>query len=266
MTGVGTARNHQSALKLAADWLLDTKGKHLHNMNHDDAYEYLTLRCMTVGQSAVDLGRQAMNMHLFKEDPIPFFASSLTRDLKSRAYNCEQISLLLEHASPALSLSIRIAQYAGLRAFELITIAPQDMLEESQRDAWCEERFMGRDGDIAYVVSGKGGLRRRVLLSKELSAALMMNIRECPIMIRDRKVNHTSYFNLLGGANFSAQFSKLSMKVLGKSYGAHGLRHSYAKNRVHELVCRGLTYAQALQAVSNEVGHFSTANTKVYLR
>lgn len=266
ITGVGTARNYQSGLKLAGDWLLDSKGKHLQNMNRDDACEYLTLRALTVGQSAVDLARQAINMHFFQNDPIPFFPSTKIRVLKNRAYCDQQIALLLMKANPSLSLSIRLAHYAGLRAFELITLAPQNMLNESQRDAWCDERFMGREGDDIYIVHGKGGLCRRVMLSRSLSEELMTHLREHPIKVKDRKVIHTSFFNLLGGVNFSTQFSKLSKEVLGKSYGAHGLRHSYVQSRVRDLICRGLSYEQALQAVSNEVGHFDTANTEAYLR
>ncbi len=37
---------------------------------------------------------------------------------------------------------------------------------------------------------------------------------------------------------------------------AHGLRHSYAQERMQELLGRGVSYNQARELVSQELGHF----------
>lgn len=266
ITSVGTARNHASALKLAGDWLLESKGKHLKNMTADDAAEYLCLRAMTVGQSAVDLARQAINFHLLHKAPVPFVSAQVQRELTNRAYTRAQIELLVLEASPKLKLSISLALDAGLRAHELITISTPQDLNESQRRGWVSNRFAGRDHDANFVVHGKGGLCRSVKITAPLADTLMEQVRPTMLAVSDRGVNYDSYFNLVGGSNFSMQFSKLSMAVLGFSHGAHGLRHSFAQARLHDLMCIGLKYTNALDILSNELGHFSTSNTLAYLR
>ena len=77
--GVSTAHSHTRSLKVTGDWLHTYKGKHLENLSEEDAAIYLSLRAMTVGQSAVDLDRQALNFHLFYENPIPFITSTIRR-------------------------------------------------------------------------------------------------------------------------------------------------------------------------------------------
>jgi integrase len=264
--GVSTAHAHTRSLKAVGDWMHSTTGKHLKNLNEDDALVYLTARALTVGQSAVDLDRQAINFHLLYENPIPFVASTIERKLTNRAYTEAQIDLLIADASEKMQFSIRVAADAGLRAMELITIAPADWLEESTRDAWSTERFLGRENDVAFVVRGKGGLYRQVRLSPSLAEQLMMRVRPFPITVVDRKVTHKSFFDLTSGVNFSQQFSSLSKRVLGMSNGGHGLRHTFAQSRLRDLMCRGLSFEDALRVLSNELGHFSSNNTFAYLR
>lgn len=266
ITSYGTARNHRTALKCAADWLIRSKGKHLRNLNAVDAQEYLSFRATVVGQSAVDLSRQAINFHLLRETPIAYIPSIFPREFEDRGYTDGEIGLLLAAASPRLNFSIRLAVGAGLRALELITLAPPECLNESERDAWHAQRFLGRQTDIPFIVHGKGGLRRQVRLSPGLASELFLQLRSSPVQKRDREIFHTSHFDLVGGVNFSMQFSILSERVLGLSHGAHGLRHTFAQRRLHSLLCHGLSYEDALQVLSNELGHFSTSNTLAYLR
>ncbi len=53
---------------------------------------------------------------------------------------------------------------------------------------------------------------------------------------------------------------------LGRSTGAHGLRHSYAQERLDELQRAGLSQDLALTTVSQEMGHFRAEITETYLR
>ena len=264
--GVSTAHAHTRSLKSVADWMHANNGKHLPNLNEEDAFNYLTLRALTVGQSAVDLDRQAINFHLLYEDPIPFLASTVERRLTNRAYTSAQIDLLIANATADMQFSIRVAADAGLRAMELITIATTDQLEESKRDAWSAERFLGRENDAVFIVRGKGGLYRQVRLSPMLAEQLMKRARPFPTTVSDRALNHKSFFDLTAGVNFSQQFSSLSKKVLGMSNGGHGLRHTFAQSRLRDLMCRGLSFEDALRVLSNELGHFSSNNTFAYLR
>ena len=60
--------------------------------------------------------------------------------------------------------------------------------------------------------------------------------------------------------------SAAAKRVLGWSEGAHGLRHSYAQERLQELQRQGLRWEYALETVSQEMGHFRPQITEVYLR
>ena len=59
--------------------------------------------------------------------------------------------------------------------------------------------------------------------------------------------------------------SAASERVLGWSTGAHGLRHSYAQERMAELQA-SLSRDAALTTVSQEMGHFRPEITETYLR
>lgn len=85
-------------------------------------------------------------------------------------------------------------------------------------------------------------------------------------LVRDRSADLDSFYDLLNGQAFSDAFSSLSSGVLGFSYGAHGLRHGFAQRRRDELLCMGLSFDEALEVLSQELGHFDTKNTLSYLR
>ena len=70
---------------------------------------------------------------------------------------------------------------------------------------------------------------------------------------------------VLGGP-MSANDEAASDRTMGRSTGAHGLRHSYAQERMTELQNRGLLREVALETVSQEMGHFRPEITEAYLR
>ncbi|MDO9084049.1 MAG: hypothetical protein Q7U56_12290, partial [Humidesulfovibrio sp.] len=48
--------------------------------------------------------------------------------------------------------------------------------------------------------------------------------------------------------------------------GTHGLKHSFAQERMHEAVEAGLSHEEAKQAVANEIAHNRMDSVDVYLR
>lgn len=266
ITSVMTAEAHKSALRQYAKWLLTSRqGKHLKNSNVLDAQAYLQQRAKTKRQSTVDLDRQAINFHLHSDQPLNYLLANVPTVAQNRAYTPRQLSLLVRYASPTLALSIRLAVEAGLRDMEIISIAPFGALKPSVRD-WHPHLFFGRQSDTTYSVWGKGGLCRTVKVSVTTAAEIDKKFRSMPILKKNRKANLTSHFDLLGGQEFSKQFGTLSQKVLGFSYGSHGLRHSFAQLRRNALLCLGLTPVEAFTVVSQELGHFSIKNTLAYMR
>jgi integrase len=163
------------------------------------------------------------------------------------------------------SLATQIAHNAGLRAHELLTIRPATERQASTHREWSADRFAGRDGE-RYTVEGKGGLVREVLLSKELARQLETTRLAEPRQVTDRGVNYTQNYNIGGGRAWSQSFSAASQRELGFSNGAHGLRHSYAQERMEELQRSGMNYEDAKGTVAQEVGHFDKETTEAYLR
>jgi integrase len=278
ISSIGTARNHEDALTVFAKWLAQNKKKVLKNFDDNDVAEFMTERALICSQSACDLSRQAINLNLLFENPIPFVASTVETILTHRAYHPKQIEELIAKANKNLALSVNIANSAGLRCMELATISELldicdiSVMNGTQLDTfedprnWSPKRFFGRESEESFLVHGKGGLRREVRLARQVAVLLRTRVRDEMKIVKDRRINHSSYFELLCGNNFSQQFSRHSYKVLGHSNGAHGLRHSFAKRRIQELMILGLSFEEAIIILSNELGHFASKNTFVYLR
>ena len=265
ISGVLTEVAHVSSLTQYAKWLIETKEKHLKNSNIADAQKYLEYKASTCLQSTVSLACQSINFHILRASPIPFVAAKTATIPKDRAYTRKQIDLLVEMAHPALGLAILLAEDAGLREMELLSIAEVLSLNESDRP-WCQERFSGRSDDVAFVVWGKGRLVRQVRLSESLAERMRELLRPFPVRVAHRTAHLISHFELLGGHLLSSQFGRLSMHILGFSNGAHGLRHSFAQRRRNELLCCGFSLDEAVLILSQELGHFSIKNTIAYLR
>ena len=260
---VGTARGYGNSLKGSARYMQDNRLGDLRNMTREIAMQYLTYRAAIVSQKTLDLDRQAIQMHLgIKLDVIK---SEKETHLSTRSYTASQIERIASAQSERNALATQIAHCAGLRAHELLTIRPASEQKASTHREWTPERFTGRDGE-RYTVEGKGGLVREVLLSKELAARLEATRLVEPRPVVDREVNYTQYYDIGGGRAWSQSFSAASQRELGFSTGAHGLRHSYAQERMEELQRNGMNYDDAKGTVAQEVGHFASDTTEAYLR
>ena len=106
------------------------------------------------------------------------------------------------------------------------------------------------------------------ILAKNLGLAVNLSeVFEEWFNIQMDKIGHE--LNMIGtggGQTWSQSFSAASKMELGFSNGAHGLRHSYAQNRMKELQLSGMRYDEARRTVAQEVGHFDKKTTEAYLR
>ena len=268
---VGSVRNYEQALTTVADYCQQMKLPSLRGMSIDDAITYLELRGQIVGQKTLDLERQALQImlhHVSKVLPensrLPVIKSEQQQVLKSRAYTERQVEIVAGKQFASNSLATQLSYAAGLRAHELLTLARFNERSADKRPA-NEHKWAGRDG-VLYTVQGKGGLIRQVLLPTKLAEELELHHRTQPITVRDREINYLSRYNIAGGQRWSNSFSAASKRALGWSRGAHGLRHSYAQQRMYELQMQGLVRTVALETVSQEMGHFRPEITETYLR
>lgn len=260
---VGTARNYQQALKGFADYVRNNRLGDLRSATKEIASQYLTDRSVQVGQKTLDTDRQAIQMHLGAS--LDVIRSEKETHLSTRSYTTVQIERIASAQSERNSLATLIAHCAGLRAHELMTIRPANERPASSHRDWCADRFSGREG-TRYTVEGKGGLIREVLLSNQVSRKLETKRLSEPSQVADRGVKYTQFYDLGGGQSWSQSFTAASQRELGFSNGAHGLRHSYAQDRMEELQQRGMSYEEAKGIVAQEVGHFDPDTTEAYLR
>jgi integrase len=260
---LGTARGYEQALKGFANYLRQHRLEDLRSTTEQEARHYLAERSILVGQKTLDLDRQAIQIHLGQK--LEIVCSSKESTLFTRSYTPTQVERIAHAQSEANSLATRLAYHAGLRAHELLTLRPAGERIASGHRQWCADRFSGREGD-RYTVVGKGGLVREVVLSQELVTALEARRLEEPRLVIDWDVHYSQHYDIGGGRAWSQSFSSASKRELGFSKGGHGLRHSYAQERMAELQQQGMGYDQAKATVVQEVGHFDKETTEVYLR
>lgn len=260
---VGTARGYEQALKGATEYVQEHRLGDLRSLTVEIAQQYLADRAAIVSQKTLDIDRQAMQMHLGVR--LEVVKSELETHLTTRSYTATQVERIASAQSERNSLATQIAHNAGLRAHELLTIRLANERPPSTHREWSAERFAGREGE-RYTVEGKGGLVREVLLSRELAAQLEATRLGEPRQVTDRGVNYTQHYNIGGGRAWSQSFSAASQRELGFSNGAHGLRHSYAQERMEEMQRGGMNYDDAKGTVAQEVGHFDKETTEAYLR
>lgn len=266
---IGTARAYQQSLTQAAQWMKDhgyLDG--LHRMTSEQAQYYLAERSEHVSQSTLDLDRQALQTlpRIDKLDRVRAEVHHTPLASDGRAYTPHQVEMIAAAQSPRNALATEIAHAAGLRAHELFTLRKVDEQPASTHRSWSDDRFTGRDDQERYSVIGKGGLVREVALPYDLAERLEARRLNDPVQVTDRHVHYEQHYDLGGGKNWSQSFSAASQRELAWSTGAHGLRHAYAQERLDELQACGVTYPDALQVVSQEMGHFRADITEVYLR
>lgn len=268
---LGTARGYTNALTRVAEFVKAERLGSLRDMTPERAIAYLEQRGEEVGQKQLDMERQAMQSmmqnltgQLDAKERLTVVKSEHEQILSSRSYTSEQVSMVATAQRENNALSTQLAHSAGLRGHELLTLRRIEERNPSDRPARVE-KFLGRDGE-RYTVKGKGGLVREVLLPSHLARQLESKRLDSPQKVTDRGIHYAQYYAINGGNKWSSSFSKASERALGWSSGAHGLRHSYAQERVHELQASGLSRHVALETVSQELGHFRPDITEVYLR
>ena len=268
---LGSVRSYEQALKNVAV-AMALQGKHLRDLSPERALSYLEQRAEEVGQKSLDMERQAIQ-HMFWHvslqlpvgETLKVVKSEHPQILLSRAYTHDQVQAIADNQKSQNSLGTHLAYNGGLRATEIFTLLPVSERSADRRAATLEEKFIYREG-LIYTVIGKGGLTREVLISYNLAQQLEERRLERPIVVTDRKIYYRQHYNLQGGRNWSQSFSRASKNVLGWSHGAHGVRHSYAQERMDELRNNGFPREKALQVVSQELGHFRSDIVEIYLR
>jgi integrase len=271
---IRTLQNYIGCLKLAGEWAKSKHGlRHLTEITPALGQAYLKHRAgAKISQRQLDLDRKVLEMVTGKGS-LQRVEAIATIKHGSRFYTPEQIRMVQEAQTESNALATRIAHEAGLRAHELLTLRRSDEDEPSRHRRWRPERFTGREG-VRYIVTGKGGLKREVWLSRPTASLLEERRLDTPREVVDRGIRYRQVYDISGGNRWAVSFSAASERALGWSRGAHGLRHSYAQERMRELQGlrdsegrpAGLYYRDAKEVVSQELGHFREDIVNTYLR
>ena len=215
-----------------------------------------------IGQKQLDNDRLSMQRIVGKLERVK---TDKPQKLETRAYSGEQAMLVAERQHPRNALATKLIFNAGLRAHELLTIMRADEAKPTTARQWRDDLFHGRMG-VRYVVIGKGGLSREVMINQALAHELEARRLPVPINVKDRQINYQRSYDIGGGQPWSNSFSALSRNVLGWSNGGHGLRHAFVHDRYEHLLHLGYTTKDAKAIVSQELGHFRTSVIEIYLR
>ena len=264
---IGTARGYTNCLKKVARYVNQQFNISLRELTPEQAKQYLDVRSEEVGQKTLDQERQAIQAMMLNVTKALDISDKKEIE-KGRAYTSQQVSMIASAQSEKHAIATQIAHAAGLRAHELYTLKPlhdREVEYRKEREETKTTLFHARNG-IRYTVVGKGGLEREVLIPVHLVEKLESRRLAQPQQVKDRGVFYRSHYNIGGGNNWSSSFSAASKRTLFRSSGAHGVRHSYAQERMRELQRAGLSMSLAYKTVSHELGHLREGITKVYLR
>ncbi|MEM7504971.1 MAG: site-specific integrase, partial [Pseudomonadota bacterium] len=245
---IHSVRTHQkylACLTQAGQWARTETGLgYLSRLPIPVAQAYLEKRVADgIGQKQLDADRNALEF-ITGRGSLARVRALTPPTRTSRAYTPEQAAAIAAHQRGENALSTQIAFDAGLRAHELFTLQRADEAAASGHRRWRADRFAGRAG-VRYVVVGKGGLRREVLLDRALADRLEARRLDTPRAITDRGVHYVQHYAISGGKRWSQSVADAAHRVLGWSTGAHGLRHSYAQRRLLALQDRGVDYESA---------------------
>ncbi|MFA0159272.1 integrase [Vibrio sp. 10N.261.46.A3] len=240
--------------------------RNINNLNQKRAKAWLKIRKDEICKKSLQNEKKVLERILSINKPgvkLALPSGLKDREKTNRAYPITSIEKIMNRQQARTRLSTKLCYQAGLRAKEIYTLRRIDELSPSTQRQWRDDLFAGLEGE-KYVVNGKGGLLRAVMIPTELAKELEIYRLDSPIQIKDRKADILTHYNLVGGIRFTNAFYNMSTKVLGYSHGAHGLRYTYAQQRMGDNN-PGNTYETNKLIVSQELGHFRSDITDHYL-
>ena len=262
---LATLKKYELSLAKAGTWIQQQFGvKRFNHITTQQAKAYLDYRRSEVGQKQLSADRIALE-RCRKVGTLDRVLSEVKSEKTGRAYKPQQIDRIAKRQAPHNRLATKIAYAAGLRAKELQTLKRAEDGAPSHHRQWRDDRFRGRSGE-RYLVVGKGGLVREVLIPSDLARDLEKRRLDEPRTLKDRDLIYHTRYDIGGGKAWSKSVSMASKRELGWSRGAHGLRHTYTQERLKEMQNQGYSYQEAKLVLSQELGHFRPDVVNTYLR
>jgi len=190
---------------------------------------------------------------------------------QSRAYTSDQIHEVQRFLTPNARLASQIILESGCRAKDLATLrlASEAPLKHARLHKLDPNRFIGRETWIQIKFIGKGGHEYLSTISPRTADQLATIRLGQPKDFKERGQTNTicyQYYDLIAGKYLSEQWSKASVHALGFSHGIHGLRHTYAQQRIFALLELGIPLIITKQWTAQTLGHYRGDVINTYLR
>ncbi len=168
-------------------------------------------------------------------------------------------------------LAVQILLESGCRAKDLasLCLAAERPAKNARLNKLHTDRFLGREHWVQVTFIGKGGHEYTSAISPETAAKLEEVRLPIPRDFRERgqaNVVTRQYYDLPAGFKFSRLWSEACMQALYSSRGLHGLRHTFAQQRLREMLQAGMTWDKARECVSQLMGHYRASEINTYCR
>ena len=270
-----TVNRYIGDLARAAQWMAQQFGiTQLKDITQAQAQAYIDLRCQQSIRAATlqGYGMALKTLPQVKQLSLPSKRADPNSKPKStRAYTLAQIQKIQSCLPLLAQLSVQIILESGCRAQDLasIRLASEAPLIRAQYAKLRPERFTGREDWITVKFIGKGGHEYLSTLSPDTIKQLQQHRLPHPIAYRDRGQDNAvcqQYYDLPAGNYLSKLWTAAAKHMLDGSHGIHGVRHTYAQQRMAQLQDAGMTWQLAKTCVSQTMGHYRAKEVDTYLR
>jgi integrase len=194
------------------------------------------------------------------------------RPKERRAYTLDQIKEIQKNLpSFAARLATQVIVESGCRSQDLASMCLESErpLRNARLTKLHPDRFAGREDWVKVSFIGKGGHEYTSTISAELAKEVtkfrLYEARDFRERNQDNVVTK-QYYDIPAGKRLSLIWTDASKRTFGFSRGIHGLRHTFAQERVKAMQALDVAWDKILECVSQQMGHYRAEQVGVYLR
>jgi integrase len=271
-----TVQRYQGDLGRAAEVIQKLYGVHkLKDITQQQAQNYINARLQeNIRVRTVQGYAKALQMlPLVSQLHVPARnTDKQDKPMQARAYTREQIHAMQQHiALTNAKLATQIMLESGCRTKDLASLCleRERPARNARLDKLHADRFLGREDWIRVTFIGKGGHEYTSTISPKTARELEKMRLLIPRDFRERNqpnIVTRQYYNLPAGLRLSKLWSDASKCIFLQPRGLHGVRHTFAQERLREMLQAGMTWDKALQCVSQQMGHYRASEVGTYCR
>lgn len=162
-------------------------------------------------------------------------------DVKNRSYTEKEVQLIRENCSEEVAKAVDLMREIGLRVKEAVNVRVEHFIPNDRGTGWCLTISNG---------SGitKGGRFRQLDVPQHLEKKLESWIAD---KSPETRIVNVSYSTVRDGVNVACK--KSGVEQSGR--GCHGFRHTYARNRMDQLMTNEQKQMMSRVLENRKTGH-----------